>query len=490
MAAKKNIILFYLFSFAFVAADVWLMLVKGNFLFGLLPLVLLAVYAALFTLDKLILAVVFLTPLSIRIASVPGVSLGSVGIGASLPTSPILLGILFLFLLLLIQNGYDKKTLNHPITIIILFSLFWILITSVTSTMPIVSFKFLIDRCWGVATFYFLGIYLFRDRKNIRRFIWLYTASFTIVIFYTMFRQVQGHFTEKVSHFAMNPFYNDHTAYGAMLAMFMPVLLVFSFNKATRPAFKITAAILFFIFLAALGMSYSRASWVSVVVALFIFLLLKFRVKLTYIFAAICLAIALFFVFETQIIMKLQKNENQVSQKLGTEIESISNISTDASNLERLNRWSCAYRMFLDKPLIGFGPGTYSFQYAPYQLSYERTIISTNLGNGGNAHSEYLGPLAEQGIMGMLSFVGLAVMLFILSFRLNERLKDNELKLLSTGIFLGLVTYFVHGAMNNFLDTDKAAVPFWGFIGILVAIDLQSRVQVSPQTGDTSEARH
>jgi O-antigen ligase len=356
--------------------------------------------------------------------------------------------------------------------------------------MPIVSFKFLIDRCWGVATFYFLGIYLFRDRKNIRRFIWLYTASFTIVIFYTMFRQVQGHFTEKVSHFAMNPFYNDHTAYGAMLAMFMPVLLVFSFNKATRPAFKITAAILFFIFLAALGMSYSRASWVSVVVALFIFLLLKFRVKLTYIFAAICLAIALFFVFETQIIMKLQKNENQVSQKLGTEIESISNISTDASNLERLNRWSCAYRMFLDKPLIGFGPGTYSFQYAPYQLSYERTIISTNLGNGGNAHSEYLGPLAEQGIMGMLSFVGLAVMLFILSFRLNERLKDNELKLLSTGIFLGLVTYFVHGAMNNFLDTDKAAVPFWGFIGILVAIDLQSRVQVSPQTGDTSEARH
>ena len=26
--------------------------------------------------------------------------------------------------------------------------------------------------------------------------------------------------------------------------------------------------------------------------------------------------------------------------------------------------------------------------------------------------------------------------------------------------------------MNNFLDTDKASVPFWGFIAILVALDV------------------
>jgi putative inorganic carbon (HCO3(-)) transporter len=26
--------------------------------------------------------------------------------------------------------------------------------------------------------------------------------------------------------------------------------------------------------------------------------------------------------------------------------------------------------------------------------------------------------------------------------------------------------------MNNFLDTDKASVPFWGFTAMLVAMDL------------------
>jgi hypothetical protein len=41
-------------------------------------------------------------------------------------------------------------------------------------------------------------------------------------------------------------------------------------------------------------------------------------------------------------------------------------------------------------------------------------------------------------------------------------------------VLLGLITYFIHGLMNNFLDTDKASVPVWGFIAILVAMDIYS----------------
>jgi hypothetical protein len=37
---------------------------------------------------------------------------------------------------------------------------------------------------------------------------------------------------------------------------------------------------------------------------------------------------------------------------------------------------------------------------------------------------------------------------------------------------LGLITYFSHGVLNNFLDTDKLSVPVWGFIAILVALDV------------------
>jgi len=180
--------------------------------------------------------------------------------------------------------------------------------------------------------------------------------------------------------------------------------------------------------------------------------------------------------------MKLQQNTTDVSDNLGNEIQSISNVSSDASNLERLNRWSCAYRMWVDKPVFGYGPGTYMFNYAPYQLSYMETTISTDIANGGNAHSEYLGPLAEQGLPGLLLMLTIVASIFILSFRLFYNLKDRDMRILIVSIFLALVTYFIHGLMNNFLDTDKAAVPFWGFIGMLVAIDIATKKGMNNST--------
>ena len=57
-------------------------------------------------------------------------------------------------------------------------------------------------------------------------------------------------------------------------------------------------------------------------------------------------------------------------------------------------------------------------------------------------------------------------------FRLYYTVKENETKKIVLVILLGFITYVVHGGLNNFLDTDKASVPFWGFVAALVAIDL------------------
>ena len=76
--------------------------------------------------------------------------------------------------------------------------------------------------------------------------------------------------------------------------------------------------------------------------------------------------------------------------------------------LERINRWECAIEMFKEKPMFGWGPGTYMFQYAPFQRSSSLTIISTNNADNGNAHSEYIGPLAEAGVLGSLTFIAIS----------------------------------------------------------------------------------
>jgi O-antigen ligase len=154
-------------------------------------------------------------------------------------------------------------------------------------------------------------------------------------------------------------------------------------------------------------------------------------------------------------------------------VKSISNISSDASNLERINRWNSAIRMFQERPVFGWGPGTYMFQYAPFQASAERTIISTNFGLQGNAHSEYLGPLAEQGVPGMLLMIALVLVTGLRVMRLYARLPDGTDKRMLVALFLGLVTYYLHGVLNNFLDLDKASVPFWAFTAMIVLLDLK-----------------
>lgn len=441
--------------------------------FNLIPAALLIALFALFSLDKLILFVVFLTPLAINLQDLDG------GVGLSLPTEPIIFGIMLLFIVKqLYKKTIDTAVMNHPITILIIINLIWIFITSITSEIPVVSFKFLISRLWFVIVFYFLATQLFKDFSNIKKFFWLYIISFTVVIFYTLYNHYLRGFAEEPANYVMTPFYNDHTVYGAILAMYFPALIFFMRNKKYSPSIKLVAFLFILFFFVALVFSYTRAAWLSLVVAIGAYCLLLLRVKFGTILIASLSAGLLFFMFQTEIAMKLSKNRQDASEDFDKHIQSISNISTDASNLERLNRWGAAFRMFHERPFWGWGPGTYSFEYAPFQLANDKTIISTNMGDRGNAHSEYIGPLCESGVLGALTFIAIIICTLFTGFRLYYTITDTEVKNIVLVTLLGLITYIVHGALNNFLDTDKASVPFWGFIAILVAIDVYHKREI------------
>jgi putative inorganic carbon (HCO3(-)) transporter len=131
--------------------------------------------------------------------------------------------------------------------------------------------------------------------------------------------------------------------------------------------------------------------------------------------------------------------------------------------------------MFEERPILGWGPGTYMFLYAPYQKPWEKTIISTNAGNRGNAHSEYIGPLAESGIPGLVTVLLLVITVFTYGMRVYRQTVNYNQKELVLMALLGLTTYFTHGVLNNFLDMDKASAPFWGFIALLVAQDFWNK---------------
>ena len=449
------------------------------YLLNYLPLVCVFLLAIFFSIDKLLLLVVFFTPISLNISDIID---KQVSPDLSLPTEPILFGLLLLYILKLLQ-GYRPQALvtKHLLTRMILLGLFWILVTSLTSTMPIVSIKFFLARLWFVVPCYFIATQLFKERKNMQKFVWLYILPLVIVIIYTNIRHSQYNFEEHPANFVVKPFYNDHTSYGAMLAMFIPFLVGFLYLYKNLHV-RIATGFLLLVFLVATVFSYTRAAWVGLAAALLLLGVLKLRISFRVLFASIIVLFVAFVVFKDPVLEALKKNTTDSSNNFTDHIKSISNVSTDASNKERINRWNCAFRMFLKKPVFGYGPGTYSFKYGPFQVASEKTIISTNMGNGGNAHSEYIGPLAEQGLLGTLLFFTLFMVVLATGMRLYYTIQERELKLFVCMILLGLLTYFIHGFMNNFLDTDKAAVPFWGLIAMLTAIDVyHSKEVVAPR---------
>jgi O-antigen ligase len=437
--------------------------------YNLLPIILFIVYTALFHLQNLVFFLAFAAPLSITLQDL-GLTQGP---NLSLPTEPIMAGIMLIYILnSFTVNFADKRFLRHTVTNIIILQLTWMLVTTISSTDLLVSVKYLISRLWFIFSCYIIIPHLFRNKNNIPRFVFAYASALAIVVCYTTVIHARYNFSVKSADWVVSPFYNDHTAYGAALAMFIPVLASFLFLKNLTRSQKIFSAGLLVLFIFAIIISYARAGWLSLAIAVAIFATILLKIRFRTLVITLVTGGILFFTFQTEILLVLDRNSTDSEGGFENNIASVSNISTDASNLERINRWSSAIRMWEEKPYLGWGPGTYMFKYAPYQLSRELTIISTNFGTNGNAHSEYLGPLAEQGIPGLLFVLILLLYSTALGYRLVYSLAEREARLLCLGIFLGLMTYFVHGFFNNFLDTDKLSLPFWAFLAALVCFDL------------------
>jgi O-antigen ligase len=441
------------------------------------------VVLAIVAVDKYLLAIVFFVPLSIPLSTL----MEGLAIDMYLPTEPLLAGLLLLYVVkYFMGDRVDLRVLRHPVSLAIFFHLAWLFIVSFTSTDPLVSFKFLASRLWFIVGFYLLATQLFRTEKNMHRYAWMFIIAFTGVVIYTLINHAQyGLNNQVMAHSVVKPFYKDHTSYGATLGFVLPVLVaLLLFIKRGDINMRFLMLLLVLLIAFATVVSYTRATWLSIVASLGVWLIIRFKIRFEYLLVAAVVLLAFFFSIRTQLMVNLEQNRVESSGEFSEHIQSMSNISTDQSNLERINRWSCAYRMWKDKPLFGFGPGTYQFEYGRYQRSYEKTRISTDFGTMGNAHSEYLGPLSETGIFGFLSILIVIGTTVYTGIRVYYTTRKRSIKIFSMAVLVGLSSYYFHGIMNNFLDTDKISVLFWGYTAMLVAMDIYHKDTPEEETGD------
>lgn len=402
------------------------------------------------------------------------------GAGVTLPSDFIAIGLLLITLLRApAQREALAAALNAPITRVLGLYLLWMAFTAVASSQPAVSLKFLLSAAWYAGGFYIASIVFFQAEKE--RFRWLYLlapAAVAVAIYTIVLHGLQG-FSYSASIAVMQPFYKEHTAYAASIvipaaAYFILALRKKNSTKAERIFWLISGLIL------AIGVatSYTRGAWLGFLAAAWGYLLLIGWRQYRGVFWATGGVLAGAALVFSQVPLNFG-DPNDRSKTLGDHLFSVFNTQTDLSNIERFNRWTAAFNMLLERPFLGFGPGTYAMEYAPFQQSAYKTFISTNQGVSGTAHNEFLLAGSEMGWIGVLLVVALYVVSLWRGWRGFHSAESAEDKTLYAVAFCGLITYYVHAFVNNFLDQDKIAIPVYLCLALLTALDAKRRAQRS-----------
>ena len=279
-------ILFIILNSILIYFDIFYLLV--------LPLVILFGYLFIFRLDLIFLAIVFCTPLSFNFEN-----LDLLGIGFYFPTEPMLLVFTIMFFLKALYKRSLREDLLHyknPIVILVLIQILWILITSIISELPSVSFKFLISRTWFIVPILLYGIHFFKKgKKQIKQFFLVYLFAMIMATCYTLVNHMINSFSEEAGHWVMWPFFKDHTSYGAILALIIPIN-VWLLYESKKNYFRILLIVFLAILLIGLYFSYTRAAWLSIILSIGVFVLYYFKIKLKWLIAIVIIP-TIFIVF-------------------------------------------------------------------------------------------------------------------------------------------------------------------------------------------------
>jgi putative inorganic carbon (hco3(-)) transporter len=370
----------------------------------------------------------------------------------------------------------DRRIFKHPLFIILLIYLSWLVLVSATSEIPTVSFKHTFIQVLYFIVFFLLFLTRFDKIENILKFFLFYSLGMVIPVIHGMIWHAQYHFNPQASYYMPQPFFIEHTIYGAALAFIIPALFYLFIYKNKFNSTKLQRTglgLLLTLMLLGEFLAFSRAAWLSLLILPFALPGLLMKIRQGILLAGFVLVILVAIFNSEGLLAFIGRNDARSNRgNLKEQIESVSNIQTDISNLERINRWKSAIRMFQDQPIIGHGPGTFQFVYYRYQVRKDMTRISTYHGEKGNAHSEYLGLAAEAGFPGCLIYLILVLTSVSVAIKIIHKTQNKEIRNVTVVVLFGLVTFYIHTIFNGFIETEKIGSLVFGSLAAITALDL------------------
>lgn len=191
--------------------------------------------------------------------------------------------------------------------------------------------------------------------------------------------------------------------------------------------------------------SFSRGAWVGVAAGAVTFAFL-FGPRIRMVVVLAFPLVALFFVsgLAERLPGSLEERVGSISDVARPfDASSVTVTDENFAAVERMAHWQAGWRMFEDHPLLGVGTGNFNERYPDYYVRADFRFSQ------GHAHNFYIHMLAENGLLGLLTYLTLLGFFGLLALRTALFAPDGLARSIALGCCATLVSLSVHNLFEN-----------------------------------------
>ena len=239
--------------------------------------------------------------------------------------------------------------------------------------------------------------------------------------------------------------YVNHNHYAGLMEMLVPIPLILALTRLAPAKVRTAAAAAAAVMVGTIFLSGSRGGMLAIVVELVIlaaFLIKQKRGLRTAIGIGVFMAIVIGLLFWI--------GGGELSRRIATAGPGHSELSSDIRSY--INR--DGFRMFLKKPVFGWGLGTFPVVYPEFRTFYTNFFVN-------EAHNDYLQLLIEMGLLGFATMVWFLVTVYVRAVKKIGNWAGEISGAMTLACLLGLSGILVHSAVDFNLQIPANAALFY-----------------------------
>jgi O-antigen ligase len=247
--------------------------------------------------------------------------------------------------------------------------------------------------------------------------------------------------------------YVNHNHYAGLMEMLVPIPLVLALTRLASARTRAAAAVVAAVMVGTIFLSGSRGGMLAVVAELAILAVLLVRQK-----RGLRTAVSIGVFLAIVVALLIWIGGGELSRRIATVGMSHSEISSDT----RFNINRDGLRMFLKKPVLGWGLGTFPVVYPQFRTFYTNFYVN-------QAHDDYLQLLVEMGSLGFGTMLWFVMTLYARAFKKIGNWPAEISGATTLACVLGLSGILVHSALDFNLQIPANAALFYVLCTIAAA---------------------